>query len=113
MVAALCIAAIITRMIPRLRWMSGYLIGGTIGTLPGFLIANAIVTLAGLLPVWISEQFAFSEWQRQACAILTMLGFDDRSVCGIRRRSAYWDSLVGLWFVASAGRNSLRRGINS
>ena len=98
MVVTLAIAAIIIRMIPRLRWMSGYLIGGTVGTLPGFLIANGIVTLAGLLPVWLSDQFAFAERLQQSCATLAMviliIGPFAASSAGVLLGFA-----AGMWFV--------------
>lgn len=74
----LTLAALLTRLTPQLRWTSGYVIGGAIGTVPGFLLANGMVTLAGLLPALVAERCALPEWLRQACgiwaAVTLMLG---------------------------------------
>ena len=83
----LALAAWLTRLSPQLRWASGYLIGGTIGTLPGFVLTNGIVTLAGILPALVAERCALPECLRQACGILAavtlMLGPFAASTAGI------------------------------
>lgn len=67
------IAAFVTRMHPPWRPASGYFVGGMIGTLPGFVIANAIVTIAGILPIWLAKQFSAPEWLQQSCAVVSMV----------------------------------------
>ena len=39
----------------RARWASGYLVGGIIGTIAGFIIGNVFVTATGLLPLWAAH----------------------------------------------------------
>lgn len=67
------IAAFVTRGIPEARWTSGYLVGGMIGTLPAFIIANVAITIAGVLPLWLTQQFSPPEWFQQVCAVFSML----------------------------------------
>ena len=67
------IAAFVTRMIPEARWSSGYLVGGMVGTLPAFILANVGITIAGILPLWLTKQFTPPEWFSQVCAIVSMV----------------------------------------
>ena len=56
LLVALIVAAIVTRFVPQLQPASAYIVGGTVGTLPAFVVANILVTLAGLLPVWAAQK---------------------------------------------------------
>lgn len=67
------IAVVTTRMIPQLRWTSGYLVSGMVGTLPAFLLANVIITLAGILPLWLTRQFEPPEWFQQVCSMVSII----------------------------------------
>ncbi len=62
-------------------------IGGGIGSVPGFIVANGIVTLAGVLPALVAERCALPEWLRQVCQIFAgvtlMLGPFAASAAGV------------------------------
>jgi len=72
LLAALVVAATAARLVPSLRSTSGYIVGGTVGTLPGFIVSNVIVTLAGLLPVFAAQKVTLPEWVHQAGAFLAV-----------------------------------------
>jgi hypothetical protein len=48
------LVALAVRFVPRIRWLSGYLIGGLVGAIPGFVIANILLTGVAVLPAWLS-----------------------------------------------------------
>ena len=66
LLVALVVAAIITRFVPRLQPASAYIVGGAVGTLPAFLVANILVTIAGLLPVWAAQKMELPQWLHDA-----------------------------------------------
>ena len=66
----LIVTAIIVRFVPRLQPASGYILGATVGTLPGFIAANLIVTLAGLLPVMVAQKVSPPQWLHNAVTVL-------------------------------------------
>ena len=66
----LIVAAVVTRCVASWRAASGYIVGGTVGTLPGFIIANVIVTLAGILPVLLTQKISPPPWLQQVVAII-------------------------------------------
>lgn len=63
------IAAFVARMNPGLRGSSAYIAAGTVGTLPGMIIANVLVTLAGILPALIADRFSLPEGLQQICSV--------------------------------------------
>lgn len=66
----LLIAAVVARCVEGWRPASGYIIGGTVGTLPGFIVANVIVTLVGILPVLVAQHLTLPEWLQKAGAVI-------------------------------------------
>ena len=54
----LIVVAIMARSVPRASGASGYLMAGAVGTVPGFLVANVLNAVAGLLPVWADQRIA-------------------------------------------------------
>lgn len=69
LICGLSIAAVATRFVPQARPASGYIVGGTLGTIPGFILANVIVISAGLLPAWASQKVTLPQWLESAMAI--------------------------------------------
>jgi hypothetical protein len=69
LLAVLGIAAFVTRMNPPWRKASGYIVGGMIGTLIGFILANAAVTIAGILPAMVANHFSLAEGLKQVCGV--------------------------------------------
>jgi hypothetical protein len=67
----LSLIAGLVRLLPRLRWASGYLAGGIIGTIPGFIGANILVTISAFLPVWVSQKASFSQGVVETARIFT------------------------------------------
>ncbi len=96
-------ASLICRFIRRLRPASGYLVGGAIGTLPLFILMNALVWIVGLVLVWIDQKLPFPHWAKNvteifvgaalligpliASAVGMVLGFVLGSVFVYRRRT--------------------------
>lgn len=62
---ALIVLGMVVRYIPRWQFASVYLLSGALGTLPGFLIANVIVMLAGVIPVILSEKITLPHLLQQ------------------------------------------------
>jgi hypothetical protein len=62
--------AVVARFILRFRPASGYLVGGAIGTLIGFVFINVVVMLAGVAPAWLAQKFTFPDWLRQVSKYL-------------------------------------------
>jgi hypothetical protein len=58
-------AAVATRFMPRFHSASGYIFGGALGSLVGFLLVNAAVILAGVAPAWLAQRFNFPNWLLQ------------------------------------------------
>ena len=54
-------AAIIARFVPRFQPASGYIVGGAIGTLFGFVIINVFVWIVGLFPAWLNQKVSFPD----------------------------------------------------
>src|SRR5580692_9024393 len=59
-------AAVTVRFVPRLKHLSGYLLGGALGTMIGFAVINVIVVLSGVAPAWLAQKFTFPNWLQQA-----------------------------------------------
>lgn len=55
----------VARFVPRFKPASRYIIGGTIGTLIGFIIVNIIILVAGVAPAWLARKFTFPDWLQQ------------------------------------------------
>ena len=70
LLAFLAAASVVARCVESWRPASGYIVGGTVGTLPGFIVANVVVTLAGLLPVLVAQHFTPPQWLQQAGAVV-------------------------------------------
>ena len=68
----LATAAIIARFVEKWRPASGYIVAGTVGTLPGFLIANVLVTVIGLLPVIITHNSSPPDWLHQTASVVSL-----------------------------------------
>jgi hypothetical protein len=62
LVVGMTVLAVVARFVPRLRPTSGYVAGGAVGTLPGFVVANVLISIAGLLPVWAAQHVSLPEW---------------------------------------------------
>lgn len=65
LLAGLICLAIAFRFFPRLKPMSRYFWGGAIGTAIGFIVANAIVLLVGVMPAWLGQRFTFPNWLQE------------------------------------------------
>ena len=70
LLAFLVSAAILARCVESWRPASGYLVGGTVGSFLGFIVANVIVTLAGILPVLVARHLTPPQWLQQAGAVV-------------------------------------------
>lgn len=70
LLAFLAIAAFVARSVESWRPASGYIVAGTVGTLPGFMVANVVVMLAGFSPVLMAQHFAPPQWLQQASVIV-------------------------------------------
>jgi hypothetical protein len=55
-------AAVVARFVPRFQPASGYIVGGAVGTLFGFVIINVLVWVVGLFPAWLNQKVAFPDW---------------------------------------------------
>lgn len=97
------IAAIVTRMNVPWRPASGYIIGGMIGTVPGFIAANLLITLAGILPTVIADHFSLPDGLKQVCGVFAgvalLLGPFVASAVGV-----VLGFLAGCWLVRWRGR---------
>lgn len=95
---ALGIVVFVTRLNETTRPASRYILAGMIGTVPGIIVANAIVTLAGIMPALVAEQVSLAEGFKQACAIFAglalLLGPFVASVVGVVLGFS-----CGCWFV--------------
>jgi hypothetical protein len=102
---ALVVVAIITRFVPRFRPASGYIIGGTIGTLFGFIIINAFVWIVGLFPAWLNQKTSFPDWLQQVSKVFVaatlLIGPFIGSAIGV-----FLGFAVGLYFVYRRRRNA-------
>ncbi len=58
-------AAVVARFVPRFQSASGYIFGGAIGSLVGFLLVNVAVILVGATPAWLAQRFTFPDWLQQ------------------------------------------------
>src|SRR5215217_4481446 len=69
----LTVVAVSLRFVPCLQAASGYIIAGAVGTLPGFLAANAAIWLVALLPIWIDRESAlmWAQWVHNASRLFT------------------------------------------
>ena len=112
LLVGLGLAAFLTRLTPQFRWVGGYLIGGGIGTLPGFVMANGIVTIAGIVPALVAERWALPECVRHVCGMFAgmtlMLGPFAASAAGIGV-----GFLAGCWIVWRARRKRFSRRFHS
>ncbi len=91
---ALVAAAIGVRFLPRLKHTSGYIVGGTAGTLVGFVVVNLLVWFVGLLPVWIDHQVRLPDWLRQASGVF---------IAGTLLIGPFIGSALGVAFGFAAG----------
>jgi hypothetical protein len=91
-------AAFVTRMNPKWRPARGYIHGGMIGTVPGFIVANLLVTVVGIFPAVIAEHFSLPEGLKQVCGVLAgvalLLGPFVASAAGV-----VLGFLSGCWIV--------------
>ncbi len=70
LVVGLIAAAIVARFVPRFQPASGYIVAGTLGTVVGFTIVNAVVIVLGVLPVWLAEKLSFPDWLRHITTVV-------------------------------------------
>jgi len=66
------IAAVVLRSGGNSGPASGYILAGMVGTIPGIIAANVLVTLAGLLPLWIAAKVSPPEWMMQVLSVLAV-----------------------------------------
>lgn len=66
----LIVAAVIARFKADWRAASGYIVGGTIGSLVGFFIANVALILASLLLVRFTNGTSPPEWMKKGLGII-------------------------------------------
>jgi hypothetical protein len=90
--------AVAARFVPRFRRASGYIIGGAVGTLIGFVIINVIVILAGVAPAWLAQKFTFPDWLQQVSryfvAATLLIGPFIGSAIGV-----FFGFAAGIYFV--------------
>lgn len=81
------IAAVVLRSGANPGRASGYIVAGLMGTVPGIIAANVLVTLAGVLPLWIAEQVSPPDAVRQVlsaiCIACLFIGPFVASVIGV------------------------------
>ena len=65
------IAAFVTARHPPWRPACGMIVGGMIGTVPGIIAANGIITLVGILPAVFADWFSAGEGLTRFCGVLT------------------------------------------
>src|ERR1035441_3506413 len=61
--------AVVARFVPRFQPASGYIVGGTVGTLVGFIFINVVVIVVGVLPAWLAQKISFPDWLQQVSKI--------------------------------------------
>lgn len=71
LLAFFAIAALVALRVPSWRPACGYLVGGAVGTVPGFLVANVAVTVAGLLPVALVQHLSPPQWVQQVGTLVS------------------------------------------
>lgn len=49
------------------------IVSGMAGTLPGIVVANVAVTVAGVAPLWLSGQVSAPEWMRQVLSVFAVV----------------------------------------
>ncbi|MGH8004347.1 MAG: hypothetical protein ACRECJ_06460 [Limisphaerales bacterium] len=90
--------AIVVRCIPRFRMLSGYIVGGAVGTLIGFALINIFIWIAGLVPVWMSQKVAFPDWLKPVIpvyiAVVLLIGPFIGSAIGV-----LFGFAAGVYFV--------------
>jgi hypothetical protein len=100
-------AAALTWCIPRLRPASGYLVGGALGSLAGFVVVNAFILAMGVAPAWLAHEYSLSEWVRSASKVYAvatlMLGPIIGSFAGILL------GFAGGWWCVRRRRLNLNR----
>jgi len=98
LLVALIVAAIVTRFVPQSQPASAYIVGGTVGTLPAFLVANILVTLAALLPVWAAQKLELPQGLHDATKIfgaaVLLIGPFVASALGV-----FFGFAVGVYFI--------------
>lgn len=65
------IAALVTARHPPWRPACDWIVGGMIGTLPGMIAANGLITLIGILPAVLADWFSAGEGLTRWCGVLT------------------------------------------
>ncbi len=98
-------AAIAARFVPRFRQASGYIVGGTVGTLVGFIFINAVVIVVGVLPAWLAQKISFPDWLQQGSKIVVartlLIGPFIGSAIGVLLGFS-----AGLYFIHRRKRNA-------
>ncbi len=97
------LAIIALRASPTWRPWSGYVAGALVGSCPGFLVANAVCLLGGVLSIQAAQNGMFPEWLQQtfalAAAAILFVGPFVALAAGVALGSA-----CGLYFVARRRR---------
>lgn len=97
--------AIVTRFVPRFQPASSYIVGGTVGTMVGFIFINVLVIVVGVLPVWLTKNISFPDWLQQVSKIFVaaalLIGPFIGSAIGVMLGFC-----AGLYFVHSRRRNA-------
>ncbi|MBI3158398.1 MAG: hypothetical protein HYZ26_02220 [Chloroflexi bacterium] len=66
----LVLVAAVAYCVERWRPASRYILGGAVGTLPGVIVANVLVTLIGILPALVIRSLVLPGWLEQTTGVL-------------------------------------------
>jgi hypothetical protein len=71
---AVLAAALVFKYQTKLRWVSGYLIGVTLGSTGGFALANVILWIVSIVPSVVAEKYSLPEIVKSIAKIIMALG---------------------------------------
>jgi hypothetical protein len=73
-VAILIVAAVVLRYVPRLKFLSRYLLGGLLGSVPGIILSNIVLWGIVMLPVYAAKNFQIPELVNKILTVLVVIG---------------------------------------
>jgi len=86
--------AIFARFVPRFRSTSGYIIGGALGSMVGFIVTNLVVVFIGVAAAWMAQNFNSQSWAEQASKVF---------VAGMLLIGPFIGSIIGVLLGSACG----------